>query len=62
MNIKKDKVLSKLTVPTHISYIPHYLLKTNKEEGVNIVKKYVEDGILEQSPLSKDYYVLKSYE
>lgn len=57
--IKKDKVLSKLTIPTHISYIAKYLMKTNKEEAKQKIDEYVRDGVLVESTMAKDYYVLK---
>ena len=54
-----DKQLSKLRRPVHISYIQNNLLKTSKEETREVIDKYVEEGILEESKYAKDYYSLK---
>lgn len=54
-----DKQLSKLRQPVHITYIQNNLLKTSKEETREVIDKYVEEGILEESKYAKDYYSLK---
>lgn len=54
-----DKQLSKLRQPVHITYIQNNLLKTSKEQTREIIEKYVEEGILEESKYAKDYYSLK---
>lgn len=54
-----DKQLSKLRQPVHITYIQNNLLKTSKEQTREVIDKYVEEGILEESKYAKDYYSLK---
>ena len=54
-----DQQLSKLRQPVHITYIQNNLLKTSKEQTREIIDKYVEEGILEESKYAKDYYSLK---
>lgn len=54
-----NKEILKLRRPVHISYIQNNLLKTSKEETREIIDKYVEEGILEESKYAKDYYSLK---
>lgn len=51
---------SKLIRPIHISYIQNYILRTTMEETIDIIKKYMEEGVIEESKYGKDYYVLKN--
>jgi len=51
----------KLRMPIHISYISKYILKKSQNETKEILKNAINEGIIEESPLAKDYYVLKGY-
>jgi hypothetical protein len=53
-------LLSKLRQPVHIDYISKYILKTSVNESKKILDKLVNDGIIVESKLSKDYYVVQS--
>jgi hypothetical protein len=61
MEKKQNKLLlSKLRQPVHIDYISKYILKTSVNESKQILDKLVNDGIIVESKLSKDYYVVQS--
>ena len=53
-------LLSKLRQPVHIDYISKYILKTSVNESKKILNNLVNDGIIVESKLSKDYYVVQS--
>ena len=53
-------LLSKLRQPVHIDYISHYILKTSINESKKILDNLINDGIIVESKLSKDYYVVQS--
>ena len=53
-------LLSKLRQPVHIDYISKYILKTSVNESKKILNNLVNDGIIVESKLSKDYYVIQS--
>ena len=57
---QKRILLSKLRQPIHIDYISKYILKTNINESKKILDNLVNDGIIVESKLSKDYYVIQS--
>jgi hypothetical protein len=62
MMIPKNKeklLLSKLRQPVHISYIAQYILKCKEFEAKEILSPYIEDGVIEESPLDKNYFGLK---
>lgn len=62
MMIPKNKeklLLSKLRRPVHISYIAQYILKCKEFEAKEILSPYIEDGVIEESPLAKNYFGLK---
>lgn len=55
-----DKQLLKLRIPLHISYIQNNLLKISEDQTREVLKTYIEKGIIEESKYGKDYYVLKN--
>jgi len=55
-------VEGKLRRPVHINYIAGYIFKTSKDEARNILKSYIDQGVVVESRHAKDYYVLKSQE
>jgi len=61
MDDKTKKLLnSKLRQPVHISYISKYILKMTEKETKEILDKLIDEGVIEESPLSQNYYVNKS--
>ena len=61
MNPKEEKkFLSKLRRPVHISYIAQYILRCEDFQAREIIGEYIENDIIEESSIAKDYYVLKS--
>lgn len=54
-----DKQLAKLRRPVHISYIQKNILNITEEQTREIINRYVDEGILEESKYGKDYYSLK---
>ena len=50
----------KLRMPIHISYISKYILKKTQEETKEILEQAINDGVIEESPLAKEYYQLKT--
>ena len=61
MDDKTKKLLNtKLRQPVHISYISKYILKLTEKETKEILDKLIEEGVIEESPLSQNYYVNKS--
>jgi len=63
MNQKNHKLLmSKLRQPVHISYIAQYILKTTEDETEKILKEYIDNEQINESEISKGYYVVKNKE
>ncbi len=61
MTPKQEKTfLSKLRQPIHISYISKYILKTDTDETKQILQKYIDEGIIEESTIAKEYYGVKN--
>jgi len=52
--------LNKLRQPIHISYISKYILKTDMDETKEILQKYIDEGIIEESNISDGYYCVKT--
>ena len=52
--------LNKLRQPIHISYISKYMLKTNMKETKEILEKYINEGIIEESKIAEGYYGVKN--
>lgn len=63
MDDKKFKTLmSKLRQPVHITYISKYVLKISESETEVQLNKLIEEGLIEESHISKGYYVIKNQE
>ena len=61
MDDKKFKTLmSKLRQPVHITYISKYVLKISESETEIELNKLIEEGLIEESHMSKGYYVIKN--
>jgi hypothetical protein len=57
MDDKTKKLLnSKLRQPVHISYISKYILKLTEKETKEILDKLIDEGVIEESLLSPNYY------
>jgi hypothetical protein len=54
--------MSKLRQPVHISYISKYIIKESEEETLKILNELIDENQIEESPLSKGYYVVKVQE
>jgi len=52
--------LSKLRKPIHISYISKYILKKDIQETKEVLQKYIDEGIIEESQMAKEYYGVKN--
>jgi len=52
--------LNKLRQPIHIDYISKYILKTDMDETKEILQKYIDEGIIEESNISDGYYGVKT--
>ncbi len=59
MNTTKEKLLAKLRLPVHITYISKHLLKTSMFETEKLIGELVEEGFVEESKYGKGYYVVK---
>jgi hypothetical protein len=55
-----NKLIGKLRVPIHIDYISTYILRDSIENTRKILIKLIENGMIEESSHSNDYYVLKT--
>jgi hypothetical protein len=55
-------LLSKLRQPVHISYISKYILKKEERETELELNKLMEEGLIQESHMSKGYYVVKNQE
>jgi hypothetical protein len=53
-------LLSKLRQPVHIDYISKCILKTSINESKKILDNLINDVVIVESKLSKDYYVVQS--
>jgi hypothetical protein len=63
MTPNQNKLLmSKLRQPVHISYISKYILKETEEVTQKILNELINENQIEESPLSKGYYVVKVQE
>jgi hypothetical protein len=52
--------LNKLRQPIHINYISKHILKVDMDETKEILQKYIDEGIIEESNIAEGYYGLKS--
>lgn len=57
---QKKLLLSKLRQPVHIDYISKYILRTGINESKIILDELIKDGIVTESKIAKDYYVIQS--
>ena len=60
MNTTKEKLLAKLRLPVHITYISKHLLRTSMNETEKLINEMVDEGLIEESKYGKGYYVVKS--
>ena len=60
MNTLKDKLLAKLRLPIHVTYISNHILKTSMNETEKLIGEMVEEGLIEESKYGKGYYVVKN--
>lgn len=60
MNQKEyELLLSKLRLPIHVSYISDYILRVSEKETQKILDQLIIEGKIEESKLSKGYFVIK---
>ena len=52
--------INKLRQPIHIDYISKYILKVDMDETKEILQKYIDEGIIEESNISDGYYGVKT--
>ena len=57
---KERKLFNKLRSPIHISFIAESILECNEYNAKEILKDYIEDGIIEEVKDNKNFYKLKS--
>lgn len=60
MNTLKDKLLAKLRLPIHVTYISNHILKTSMVETEKLINEMVNEGLIEESKYGKGYYVVKN--
>ena len=60
MNTLKDKLLAKLRLPIHVTYISNHILKTSMNETEKLIGEMVEEGLIEESKYGNGYYVVKN--
>jgi hypothetical protein len=53
-------LMSKLGQPVHISYIARYILKQEHDVTNRVIKKLIDDDLVEESSMGKEYYVRKN--
>ena len=59
MTTKQSKLLmSKLRQPIHIDYISKYILKEDIVKTKEILKTLTDNGQIEESKYTKEYYVI----
>ena len=51
-------LIGKLRQPIHINYISKYILKKNIEETKKELNFLIESGIIVESKIAKEYYVV----
>jgi hypothetical protein len=57
---KEKKLLSKLRSPIHISFIAESILECNEYNAKEILKDYIEEGVIEEVKDNKNFYRTKS--
>ena len=53
-----NNLIGKLRQPIHINYISKYILKKNIEETKKELDFLIESGIIVESKIAKEYYVV----
>jgi hypothetical protein len=57
---KERKLLNKLRSPIHISFIAESILECNEYNAKEILKDYIEEGVIEEMTDNKNFYKIKS--
>ncbi len=57
---KEIKLLNKLRRPIHISFIAESILECNEYNAKEILKDYIEEGVIEEMKENKNFYKIKS--
>jgi hypothetical protein len=57
---KERKLLNKLRSPIHISFIAESILECNEYNAKEILKDYIEEGLIEELKDIKNFYKIKS--
>ena len=57
---KERKLLNKLRSPIHISFIAESILECNEYNAKEILKDYIEEGVIEEMKENKNFYKIKS--
>jgi hypothetical protein len=53
---QNELLFAKLRQPVHISYIAKYILKESEAKTKEILDGFIEEGSIQESPLSKGYF------
>ena len=56
---KERKLLNKLRSPIHISFIAESILECNEYNAKEILKDYIEEGVIEEVKDNKNFYRTK---
>lgn len=54
-----EGLLAKLRQPVHVNFIAERILRKEMWETKEILNELIEEGLIEESPLAKEYYVVK---
>jgi hypothetical protein len=57
---KERKLFNKLRSPIHISFIAESILECNEYNAKEILKDYIEEGVIEEVKDNKNFYRTKS--
>jgi len=57
---KERILLNKLRGPLHISFIAESILECNEYNAKEILKDYIEEGVIEEMTDNKNFYKIKS--
>ena len=57
---KERILLNKLRGPLHISFIAESILECNEYNAKEILKDYIEEGVIEEVKENKNFYRTKS--
>ena len=56
---KEKLLLNKLRSPIHISFISESILNCSEYQTLEILKEYIEDGIIEKDKDQQNFYKIK---